>query len=88
MQGRRLPDNTNSNDMRPGDYIKRTDHGDFGADKPFWVISDPNGVLGTIGRINHKVEEHEDGTITVTPSIVAHHGGFHGFLERGVWRSC
>lgn len=32
-----------------------------------------------------RIVEHEDGTITVTPSIMDP-GGWHGFLERGVWR--
>lgn len=35
----------------------------------------------------HKVEEHEDGTITVEPSIVIkrYDGHWHGTLVRGVW---
>jgi len=42
---------------------------------------------GTLG--NHQVTEHEDGTITVSPSILSYgHDGkqWHGYLERGVWR--
>jgi hypothetical protein len=39
---------------------------------------------------NHDVVEHDDGTITVSPSILIHAGsddpGWHGYLERGVWR--
>lgn len=38
---------------------------------------------------NHTVQEHDDGTITVSPSIVmtGHLNNIrHGFLERGVWR--
>lgn len=35
------------------------------------------------GTLEHEVEEHEDGTITVTPSIEGEH--FHGHLRRGVW---
>lgn len=38
----------------------------------------------------HDVIEHEDGTITVSPSILV--TGFdeqwHGYLEKGVWRKC
>lgn len=37
----------------------------------------------------HQSVVHEDGTITVSPSILAlgHDGvNWHGFLERGVWR--
>jgi hypothetical protein len=33
------------------------------------------------------ITEHEDKTITVTPSIWFNSPtGWHGFLERGVWR--
>lgn len=59
----------------------------------------PNGALGNLA--GHQVVEHDDGTITVAPSILCHpHGeldendqrvekpGWHGFLECGVWRSC
>jgi hypothetical protein len=38
---------------------------------------------------NHNITEHEDGTITVSPSILitGHHGKqWHGYLERGIWR--
>ena len=40
---------------------------------------------------NHEVKEHEDGTITVAPSILigVRESGkeqWHGFLEHGVWR--
>lgn len=53
------------------------------------------------GKPYHEVHEHEDSTITVTASIlmreatapaVAQHGGivafggWHGYLERGIWR--
>jgi len=34
----------------------------------------------------HKVIEHEDGTISVSPSIVGN--GIHGYLEHGIWRDC
>ena len=42
------------------------------------------------GLRNHKVEEHEDGTISVTPSILTtgHNGQRHGYLTKGVWREC
>jgi hypothetical protein len=51
--------------------------------KPEW-----DGFLGALG--GHTVIEHEDGTITVTPSILITDGWTkctrHGHLERGVWR--
>lgn len=41
----------------------------------------------------HRYEEHEDGTLTISPSIgdtvrggSGDSDGWHGFLERGVWR--
>jgi len=40
----------------------------------------------------HKVEEHEDGTITVSPSILLKLGDgteiYHGHLKRGIWKRC
>lgn len=54
-----------------------------------WWIVDPTGNIGRLGA-GHAVTEHEDGTITVSPSILstkADHGhDWHGYLERGVWR--
>lgn len=50
-------------------------------------VPDPDIGLGSLG--NHDVTEHEDGTITVSPSILIEHWNgktWHGYLERGVWR--
>lgn len=56
----------------------------------------PNGEwygwtpVGMAGLNKHQIVEHEDGTITVSPSIlvtVPHRNEqWHGFLEAGVWR--
>ena len=66
---------------------------DFGGR---WWFKHPDtyGLMLT----QHQVAEHEDGTITVSPSIMVPKlqpfGGsnngetIHGFLERGVWRDC
>lgn len=55
-----------------------------------WFCTTPNGMLGNLGL--HQVEEHDDGTITVAPSILVSGGGegksWHGFLRRGVWSEC
>lgn len=54
-----------------------------------WHCVTPNGHGGNLAA--HDVVEHEDGTITVSPSIlVSDHTGelWHGYLERGVWREC
>lgn len=54
-----------------------------------WMVRTPNGHMGNLGK--HDVTEHEDGTITVSPSILVSNPQegelWHGFLERGVWRS-
>lgn len=79
--------------LNPGEYAKGPD----GA----WYACTPNGHLANLAA--HSVTEHDDGTITVNPSILvstprAGDGPewmrhpvlvelFHGFLERGVWRS-
>lgn len=50
-----------------------------------WEIVDPAGQIGRLGK--HHVEEHSDGTLTVTESILnPAEGGWHGFLEHGIWR--
>jgi hypothetical protein len=59
------------------------------TDYGFWWISFPECGVG--GLRNHTVTEHEDGTITVSPSIrmTGHKDGKpterHGFLVRGRW---
>ena len=75
--------------MEQGDYGKSADgSGD-------WWVRLPGGPHpGTPIRISskiHKFTEHEDGTITVSPSMLCSYGdgtSWHGFLEKGVWRTC
>lgn len=66
--------------MQPGDYWKR---------KGRWFGLTPNELLADLSK--HTVTEESDGTITVSPSIFVNRDKtpfWHGFLERGVWRSC
>jgi hypothetical protein len=53
-----------------------------------WMARTPNGHLSNLAA--HDVTEHEDGTISVSPSILVSNPQegelYHGFLERGVWR--
>jgi hypothetical protein len=81
MGGRRRPDET-----PPAEYLP----GDYGRFDGVWYAMCPQGRtvynLGLLGALSgHEVTEHDDGTLTVSPSIVA--DGWHGWLERGVWRS-
>jgi hypothetical protein len=51
-----------------------------------WYIRDPTGDCSSIMFQHHQVAEHDDGTITVSPSIVVRHGHhWHGWLQRGEW---
>ena len=61
-----------------------------------WYIYFPDGKGDGLcgGLANHKVEEHEDGTISVTPSIQtwsageSRESGRHGYLIKGIWSEC
>lgn len=82
--------------LRRGDGIEFTENEKAKwYNQPYWMCSSPNGHVGNLQQ--HAIVEHEDGTITVSPSIListSYDGGkttvelWHGFLERGVWRSC
>ena len=52
-----------------------------------WMVRTPNGHLGNLAA--HDVTEHEDGTITVSPSILVSNPQegelYHGFLVKGEW---
>jgi hypothetical protein len=89
MQGKRvelIPQQGGFQLLKAGEYGKWTDgtwHGCTPGD---------NGC----NLSAHKITEHEDGTITVSPSIrvsITNSKGadqelWHGWLERGIWRSC
>lgn len=69
-----------------------------------WNIRPPCGHNGMIGPEpagkGHQVDEHEDGTITVEPKpgnsnsilctwpVDGKPCGWHGYIDRGVWRTC
>jgi hypothetical protein len=110
MQGRRVQPDENgyvAGKLEPGDYVRvaplrRGDGQPFSEEelqqwwtKPYWMGCTPNGHAGVLSA--HQITEHDDGTITVSPSILIRsspdHGKtwvelWHGWLERGVWRSC
>lgn len=82
--GRRMPDGIDwSSDLPSGAYWYVP-----GVHRGSWLCITPNGAFGNLAR--HDVTEHEDGTITVSPSILVYQAGdlpgWHGYLERGVWR--
>ena len=93
--------------LEPGDYchvvpVKTWDGRELTEEhrqevwtKPYWVGRTPGGHGCNLA--SHGIVEHEDGTITVSPSILVQSSVdrgtrlkelWHGYLERGVWRSC
>ena len=89
MKGRRImPDDEGHlqlHEFQPGDYGRATAEELQGRVASSWMCCTPNGMLGNLSK--HEVTEHEDGTITVSPSIlVTGEKSWHGYLERGVWR--
>lgn len=86
MQGKRVyPKDDGKMYYEPGDY---------GWDEGYqaWLACTPNGLLGSLA--NHEVTENDDGTISVSPSILVSGYSYeekkditwHGYLEHGVWR--
>lgn len=54
----------------------------------WWQMTCPDGHGGTLDPKIHQVIEHEDGTITISPSIDMSQripGAYHGWLRRGEW---
>lgn len=80
MQGKRL-DRPDDSIPQPGEYGKGSNGN--------WQCCPPEHPEHLGNLSNHQVIEHEDGTITVSPSILITHwreGAWHGYLERGIWR--
>lgn len=80
MQGKRINAQDNPR-FAPGDYGRVSDG--------TWYAMTPNGHLGNLA--SHDVTEHEDGTISVSPSILLTSAQgdvdlWHGYLEHGIWR--
>lgn len=69
--------------LKPGQY------GKWAQDGCWYAV--PPGTDLLAGLAKHQVTEHDDGTISVAPSILVRggaRGSWHGFLERGIWREC
>jgi len=96
MQGKRVelvPQEGGFQSLNPGEYGKWTNG--------TWYGCTPNDEGCNLGA--HRIIEHEDGTITVSPSILVtvsirdpdnsqilldSKQLWHGFLEKGIWREC
>jgi hypothetical protein len=70
------PDDTGSLTLLPGDY------GKDGLGR--WWARPPIEAGHAAMLDEHEITEHDDGTISVSPSIVQEEK-YHGFLKKGVW---
>lgn len=89
LQGRRVENVQALYDGKAGDYVIVTsDDPEAGPETRALWFRDPTDAVGRVVR--HAITEHDDGTVTVSPSILAtsadHGHDWHGYLERGVWR--
>lgn len=80
-KGRRIYSNKKGSlSLKPGDYGK--------DGKGIWVVRTPNGITAMI--VDHKVTEHKNGTVTVSPSLLVEYSSikmnWQGYLEKGIWR--
>ena len=68
-------------ELKPGEYARALD-----PSKGLWVVRAPNGDIAALRASAHQIVEHEDGTLTVSPSIQFETGHrWHGYLKGGVW---
>lgn len=80
-------------DVEPGSFPEGFDWGvmSYWRQGSVWMLHLPPNSMGNLS--DHEVTEHEDGTITVSPSILVTRPGDesvlrHGHLKRGVWHPC
>lgn len=94
ITGRRLPTQSDSvHTFEPGDY-GQLESGDWYCRAPWNHAPNDYGPRMQGNLANHEVTEHENDTITVSPSILidTHWGPdrtpyrWHGFLVAGVWQ--
>lgn len=75
---------------RPASYGRATADRVRGSAAGYWQVTTPDGHVGRLSPAIHSITEHDDGTITVHPSIDMSQrvpGGWHGWLVKGVFRS-
>jgi len=87
-QGKRVEDNLPAIFLCQGDYGRTMLDG-----KWVWYCMAPAGGSMRGNLSAHNVIEHEDGTITVSPSILISGGldmkqSRHGHLTKGIWKEC
>lgn len=68
--------------------LQAGEYGKWSEDGAFYAVPPGTDLTANLGR--HQIEEHSDGTITVTPSILVSSGqsSWHGYLTNGEWTVC
>lgn len=88
-EAERLPDSVDG-EFPDGFDTRRICYWKDQRGQDLWMLYLPGGGVGNLSA--HEVTEHEDGTITVSPSILVSSGRKdrrrHGYLKRGVWDPC
>ena len=94
MQGTRLPDGTpprNAGEYAWMPYSTWIHKPSWFTGEGEWHVIAPDGKIGALGRTteskpvaDHTWVEHEDGTVTFSPSLVMP-SGWHGWLQHGVF---
>lgn len=84
-QGRRRPDGTQPHELAPGEYALAS------ADAQVVWLCSPDGKAGHVSLTGGwTITVEGDGTVTISPSIwwdkTADPPGWHGYLDRGIWR--
>lgn len=75
---------------QPSRYGRATNERVIGKRTGWWEVTAPDGSVGSLDPGIHTITEHEDGTITVSPSLdfsKRKPGGWHGYLRHGVFES-
>jgi len=89
-QGKRIADGEWPENL--GEYSKHQIEKQSGEKNIVWFCIPPKAGIGCGSLSAHTVVEHEDSTITVSPSILfnadSRTSGWHGYLEKGIWREC
>lgn len=92
MKGRRVPWPADRIPVEQEKFMDRD--GDYSGPWPkskegLWLLRASNGDWASGSSSSHTIEEHEDGTVSFTPSIKFNTGQrWHGYLKRGEWTSC
>ena len=87
VQGHRIPSPDNYDVLKEGDYFKSNLDSNWYVCLPTVPPNFPFPLTGNVPNRTWTVVEHEDGTISATPSLLLI-GHWHGFLTKGFFKSC